>query len=169
MGMTPDQFYVAFVDPNRDDCVEDPGSIRRAFNAAVSASHFIDQYYEFHKRHNPQLVSEYKNLGSFVEFISKETDNAFRDIRSISNAYKHLYTDTSSKSDIYSSVSSSGSIDTIEFQNDAYLQAIEEDYPNDQKIEFRVVYTRKDGSRFEFLPSLEKVVDYLYDMVVKSA
>ena len=167
--MTPDQFYTAFVDPNRLDCHENPGCIRRAFNASVSASHFLDQYYEFHKRHNSRLVSGFKDIGAFVEHISNETDNAFKDIRSISNAYKHLYTDKSSKFGIHSSVDSSGSIESIEFQNDDTLQAMEEDCLSENQNEYLVIYSRKDGCRFVFLPTIDKVVDYFYDMAVKPA
>jgi hypothetical protein len=44
MGMTPYSFFEAFVEGNALDCHEDPGDVRRAFNAAVSASHVADQY-----------------------------------------------------------------------------------------------------------------------------
>ena len=97
MGMTPRQFFESFVEGNAEDYLEHPGDVRRAFNAAVSASHAADHYYEYHGRHRPQLIAAYTSLGTFVEHLCAKTDGAFRDIRSVSNAYKHLYTDASSR------------------------------------------------------------------------
>jgi len=90
--MTPEQFFESFVEGNLFDCRDDPGDIRRAFNAAVAASHFADQYFEYNKRYCSNLVSAYENIGPFIQCLESLTNGAFRDIRSISNAYKHLYT-----------------------------------------------------------------------------
>ena len=91
MGMKPDEFFTAFVIGNLDDCVEDPSCLRRAFNAAVSASHMADHYFAYNLRSNPSVVSQWPSTGSFVRHVIQETGGAFGDIRSISNAYKHLY------------------------------------------------------------------------------
>lgn len=167
MGMTPNQFFFSFVSPNKWDCDENPGCIRRAFNASVSVSHFLDQYYEYQKRHNPDLVSSFNNIGEFVEHISRETNNTFKDIRSLSNAYKHLYTDNQSKFGAHSSVNSSGSIEVINFHGDDNLNTIEEDYSDD--VEFKIIFTRKDGSKGDFQKTLNTVYDYLLDIAYKSA
>src|SRR5688500_10405805 len=94
--MTPFEFLESFVQGNLEDCQEAPGSVRRAFNAAVSASHLADHWYSYNQRHNPQLVMGFKGLGNYVEHLCQETSGAFRDLRSVANAYKHLYTDVSS-------------------------------------------------------------------------
>lgn len=171
MGMTPDQFFESFVEGNLNDCHELPGDIRRAFNVAVAASHFADQYFTFNKRHSPTLVSPFDNIGDFVEHLSTQTNGAFRDIRSISNAYKHLYTNIDNKGATHSSVNSSGSIDSIYLPGDEDLASIEEDYSGSAAPEWcalRVVFTRKDGTRSEFLPVLEAVVDYLRALVYRN-
>jgi hypothetical protein len=44
MGLTPVQFLESFVEGNAWDYKENPGCIRRAFNASVTASHLADLY-----------------------------------------------------------------------------------------------------------------------------
>ena len=167
MGMTPDQFFEAFVEQNRWDCHENPGDIRRAFNAAVSASHLADHYFTFNKRHNPALVNQFKTIGAFIEHLSSKTNGGFRDIRSISNAYKHLYTDTGAQYETHSSVNSSGSIDAIKLLDD-HIDGMKEEFiekTGDETVGLSVVFTRKDGSRVQFLPVLDSVVDYFTSIV----
>lgn len=164
MGMTPSQFFESFVEGNSDDCQGNPGCIRRAFNAAVAASHLADHNFTFNRRHRPEQVSRFLNLGDYVKHLVNQTGGAFRDIRSIANAYKHLYTDIDSRKAVYSSVSSSGSIELIELQcEDLNIGSISEEYMNHPVVpEFRsfVTFTRKDGTKSEFLPILNTVVDY---------
>ena len=157
MGMTPDEFFVAFVEDNFIDYADTPGSIRRAFNVAVSAAHLADHYFEFNRKNHPERVSQFKSLGNFLAFIDERTGGAFRDIRSISNAYKHLYTDVAPRKAVHSSVASTGAVDCITFEYQASeLEEIEEDYePGDSTT--KVVYRRKDGQLLEFLPVIEKV------------
>jgi hypothetical protein len=119
MGMTPPAFFETFVRGNRDDCEANRGCARRAFNAAVAASHLADHYFQFSRMHDPALVAAYTTLGEFVEHLVKETNGAFRDIRSISNAYKHLYEDP--RMAVYSSISSTGAIQVIEFDDESEL------------------------------------------------
>ncbi len=167
MGMTPYSFFEAFVEGNALDCHEDPGDVRRAFNAAVSASHVADQYLQYCKRHKPDAVSRFQNIGEFVEHLCNETGGAFRDIRSIANAYKHLYTNPIGGENAYSSVNSTGSITAVEFSDDEEMAAIEEDYEkqeSDDRGRMRVVFIRKDGTKSEFLPVLDRVVDHFRTM-----
>lgn len=155
--MTPAEFFESFVEGNRFDCHNDPGCIRRAFNAAISASHLADQFFSFNKRHDPLLVSAFPNIGSYVEHLVLRTGGAFRDIRSIANAYKHLYTDSTSPLGAYSSVDSSGSIQSIDLSADQEFSGVHEDYGRDQRS---VVFARKDGTTLEFIPVLDVVVDH---------
>ena len=156
MGMTPEEYLESFVEGNRSDCHDDPGCVRRAFNAAVSASHLADHFFTFNKRHAPEIVSAFNSIGTYVEHLSLKTNGAFRDIRSIANAYKHLYTDSESSLDSYSTVNSSGAIDSIEI-NDSDLTRVQEEYEENRRL---VTFAKKDGSIFEFLPVLDAVVDY---------
>ena len=172
MGMTPNQFFESFVEGNLFDCHDAPGDIRRAFNAAVAASHFADHYFTYNKRHNSNLVSAYDTIGPFIGYLESQTNGAFRDIRSISNAYKHLYTNIDKMQAVYSSINSSGSIESIQLADTEDVKSIEEAYSNDKASEenkYKVVFTRKDDSSSEFLPVLEKVVEHFRTMLYQNA
>ena len=171
MGMTPNEFLESFVEGNYYDCVDAPGNVRRAFNAAVSAAHLADHYYNYHKRHSPSKLDQFRGLGDFVGYVSKDTGGAFKDIRSISNAYKHLYTSTDPKRESYISIASTGAIESVSLLNDEDdIDEIEEDFVASQHeggFHSRVVFTRRDGQRIEFLPVLKVVVDYWYEFVYR--
>ena len=157
MGMTPREFFESFVEGNLEDCQDDPGSVRRAFNAAISASHLADHWLMFNQRHSPRLVAAFKDIGAFVEHLSQATSGDFRDVRSVANAYKHLYTDSSSKHGAHSAIDSSGAITSVEHLGGSEIAKVEEQYGDKSP---KVVFTRRDGSTLEFLPVLEKVVNY---------
>lgn len=170
MGMTPEQYLEAFVEPNRWDCHETPGDIRRAFNAAVSASHLADHYFTFYKRHNPEKVLPFDTLGRFVQYLVAQTNGSFRDIRSISNAYKHLY-NSDGPSARFETINSCGSIERLELFENEGIEGMEEDFVEKEGEESRlaVVFMRKDGTRGEFLLKLDVVVDYLRDLTYDDA
>lgn len=164
MGMTPDEYLESFVQGNLADCRQDPGDLRRAFNAAVSASHLADHYYNYNSRHHPERVEAYDSLGGFIEYLADETSGAFRDLRSISNVYKHLYTGPEhlSRATILSggalaSVRSNDPGDTVEEVDAEYEEG--DDLRSGRLF---VVFTRKDGSTSEFLPVLEAFMKYWY-------
>lgn len=167
--MTPEQFFESFVEGNLDDFLDQPGDIRRGFNAAVSISHLADHYYYYAKRHQPELIVRYQSLGSFIEKISKKTGGVFRDVRSVSNVYKHLYSDEGNLSQ-HSSVNSCGAIEELRVENDEYIQSLEESYVcNDRNVEKSgVIVKRKDGSDFELRDVLESAVEYFRELVYKS-
>jgi len=135
---------------------------RATFNAAVSASHLADHYFTYWKKHDQSKVKGFKTLGEFVEDLSTNTDGCFRDIRSISNAYKHLYTSIDRKNAVHSSISSTGAIESISLA-DEDVKVLEEEWTggsignNNESI---VVYARKDGELREFLPTLDIVIKY---------
>ena len=157
MDMTPKEFFESFVEGNLGDCQEDPGSVRRAFNAAISASHLADHWLTFNQRHNPGVVAAFKDIGPLVEHLSQSTSGAFRDIRSVANAYKHLYTDSSSKHGAHSTIDSSGAIASVGQLGGSEIVKVKEQYG---EASSKVVFTRRDGSTMDFLPALEQVVDY---------
>jgi hypothetical protein len=159
MVMTPDDFFEDFVQGNYEDYLLNQGSIRHAFNAAVPASHLADHYLKYYRKNDPSKVSSFEGekIGDFVEYLSKKTKGCFRDIRSISNAYKHLYT-----SDI-SSVGSPGAIESISFHDKALnVKNLSTEFANS-----KVVYTRKDGRKIDFLPTLETVIKVWEELLYK--
>jgi hypothetical protein len=147
----------SFVEGNLADCQEDPGSVRRAFDAAISASHLADHWLTFNQRHNPGAVAAFKDIGPFVEHLSRSTSGAFRDTRSVANAYKHLYTDSSSMHGAHSTIDSSGAIAGVEQLGGSEIVKVEEHY---EDASSKVVFTRRDGTTVDFLPALEQVVGY---------
>ena len=168
MGMTPEQFFESFVEWNFADFSEQPGAIRRGVTAAVSVSHLADHYFFHAKRYRPELVVQFHNLGIFVEHLSLQTAGAFRDVRSVSNVYKHLYTDKGRLSQ-YSSVSSCGAIESLKVESDEDLLALVEDYVGgDEEGRMRVIVKRKDRSQFELLPVLESVVKHFSELICAS-
>lgn len=163
MGMKPEDFFASFVEGNALEYEERPDCIRRAFNAAISASHMADHFYNFNRRHNSILISAFSELGDYVEYISAQTGGAFRDIRSIANAYKHLYTDSDKGASAYASLNSSGSIYHIELPSDPRLGEMESQYIEGNECQggmCEIVFTRKDGTRGKFRFILEETLNY---------
>lgn len=162
MGMTPEQYFDSFVLGNLGDCQDNPASLRRAFNAAVSASHLADHYFNFNSRHHPDRIQDYRSLSSFIEHLCAETNGSFRDLRSISNAYKHLYIE--GRSVVNSTVLSGGTLEAIEYKgDDTNIAEIYDEYEEGPAVtDFRsfVQFRRKDGTVAQFLPVLESFVAY---------
>jgi hypothetical protein len=160
MGMTPLDYFEGFVRGNRDDCDNDPACLRRAFNAAVSATHLADHYYEYYFRRRPTLVRGQVDAQAFGHFVAGQTGGAYADIRSITNAYKHLY-ERKKRSGPQWTIGSAGSLDLVEFaQSDKRLAHMMSDYQDDSQRRFVVIFRRRDGTQGEFLPTLDKVIDY---------
>lgn len=168
MGMIPEDFLETFVQGNYEDFLQYPGCVRRAFNAAVSASHLADHYFKYYKKYDPSKVDSFKKIGDFVKYLSNKTNGSFKDIRSISNAYKHLYEDP--KTAVYSSISSTGAIESISFVGkNAEVRMLEEVWFKDTKvneIKSEVVFTRKDGQRIVFLRTLNIVIKFWKKLLI---
>jgi len=157
ISMTPDQYFDAFVLRNYEDFIDNPGCVRHALNAAVAASQMADHYFAYYKRHEPSKVNQYKTFGDYIEQISRSTNGHFRNIRSISTAYKHLYTDVDPNKAKYSSVASAGAIETLQFSNEE-VEKIYEDF-SDRNCS-AVIYTTKSGQQCQFMIALKAVVEY---------
>jgi hypothetical protein len=150
MGMTPTNFFEVFVEGNFDDFKTNEWSVRHGFNAAVAAFQMADHFYSYHKRHNPEKVVKYNHKGEYLEYLYKQYE-AFKDVRSIANAYKHLYTEGRN-----AVVASTGAIETVDIASkdvaDMYT-----DYSKGGSIEF-VVYTRRTGKKIRLLKALQDVI-----------
>ncbi len=120
------------------------------------------QFLTFYKKHDPSKVKSFDKIGDFVEYLSKNTNDCFRDIRSISNAYKHLYTSDDPKTAVHWTISSPGALESISFKNrKSKIKEITEEYTEESDyINSKVVYTRIDGQKFDFLPTLETVIKF---------
>jgi len=160
--MHPVHYFEVFVEGNFYDFSENNYCLRRAFNSCVSASHMADIYFKYCKRNQNKIVSEFNELKDFINFINKKTQNKFKDIRSISNAYKHLYLDD----DCHSSIASGGVLTSVEsFEKDEDIQGINNDYYGSVKSEWVVKFTRKDGSIGSLNPILESVNKFWSDLI----
>ena len=148
MGMTPDKFFEAFVQGNYYDFEENQGCVRCAFNAAIAAFHMLDHYYNYCQRYDEPKVRKYENRQAYMEHAVKETKGYFQDIKSIANAYKHLYVGE----DRYSSISSAGTVEVVRIE-DQEISEIEQEHDE-------VWFTRKTGERLKLLPCLKKVVHF---------
>ena len=162
--MTPEEYYEAFTKGNYNDFLENPSSVMKAFNSAVAASHLADCYYNYNKINNSELVSKYESLTDFIKFINQDTNNFFKDIRSISNAYKHLYTGLNHNFADYSSISSAGTIESIVFEGEEINQ-ISEELLDENTYDPIVVYTRKTGEQIQFIKAIEVVIDFWEIMI----
>ena len=88
----------------------------------------------------------------------------------MSNAYKRLYTGAGPFSQ-YSTVDSCGAIEGLTFSSEGQISEIHEEYLSEDKESARsaVVVKRKDGSRFELLPALDKTLERFVDLVYADA
>jgi hypothetical protein len=165
---TPIYFFELFVLGNSEDYHKNPGCLRRAFNASLAASHLADHYYKYNKSNKPAVVSKFNTIGIYIDHLSLKTNGAFRDIRSIANAYKHLYTNINPQKTIYNIVSSPGVIESIKFNNNELgIDTISMEFAPKGTIQEKIFFTRIDGSKSEFLPILDIVVDYWKNEICK--
>lgn len=157
MGMTPNDYFDAFVEGNREDCEADPACLRRAFNAAVSATHLADHFFEYYVRRKPSLLAGHKDPDAFGKFVGAQTGGAYTDIKSIANAYKHLY-ERKKRNGPQWTVASAGSLDAVEFG--ASEKRLLDIMADDLAGRWAVIFRRRDGTQGEFLPTLDKVIDF---------
>jgi hypothetical protein len=159
--MTPDQYFSTFVQGNHSDCLAEPGCVRRAFNAAVSATHMADHYFAYTSRRQPHKLAGYAKLEAFIEHVESQTHGCFRDIKSIANAYKHLY---ERQGRTKWSIASAGSIDSITFDAPEAISSIRQHVTTrSDDTDLRVVFHRRDRTRGVFLPTLERVMDFWFE------
>lgn len=162
--MTPYEFYEAFAIGNYNEFIDEQSSVMKAFNSAVAASHLADCYFNYHKIHNPGLIHDFQNLTEFIKYINERTNNYFKDIRSISNAYKHLYTGLKEDYARHSSISSAGTIKSIIFE-DEVIKQLSEESKDENKPEIIVIYTRKTGEQIHFLTAIKTVIEFWKTMI----
>lgn len=159
--MHPVHYFDVFVEGNFYDLNEHRYCLRRAFNACVSTSHMADIYFNYCERNQKDIVNEFKQLKNFIIFVNNETNNKFKDIRSISNAFKHLYLDD----DAHATISSGGVLSTIELDpEDSNIIELTDAYEAKNNRSF-IQYTKKNNDVCELLPILESVNNYWSDLI----
>jgi Fe-S-cluster formation regulator IscX/YfhJ len=115
-------------------------------------------------------VSGFNTIGEYVNYASEKTVGAFRDVRSIANAYKHLYTDIDPKKTNYNTISSPAVVESIEIHNDAVgINLISTEFAPGSTMQEKVSFTRIDGSKSEFLPVMNAVVEFWKNEIYKNA
>ena len=153
MRMTPDEFFISFVYGNYSDFEEKPDCVRRGFNAAIAASHMADHCFEYFQKKKSKKVRRFNNIGAYVDYVSNKTEGYFKDIRSIANAFKHLYTKGP-----HASIASTGSIEAVTLARGEVLEVAYE--YKEEANRLTVIFTRKTGEKFELLPILAKIIDF---------
>ncbi len=151
MGMHPYDFYTAFVEENYHDFYNEPDNVRKGINAAVSAFHMSDQYFNYFKKNDPNKISRFKDRTDFLKYLAKES-KYFNDIQSIANAYKHLYLNSSLS---HVSIASTGCIEKIEFEKDGITV---DGCSQDDDGKFVVIYTTKISQKIKLLEALKDVI-----------
>jgi hypothetical protein len=95
--MTPYEFFDAFVYWDYKDWQDERNSIRKAFHAAVSASHLADYYCRYHQRTNAAFQLRYGDDWLKDDGLTKfrcalqERELLFKPIHDMALAFKHLY------------------------------------------------------------------------------
>lgn len=172
MKMTPEDFLTSIVEPNVNDFAADPGSITKCFNAALAASHMADIWFEYNKRHAPDLLKLRLGarvaIGSVVELVSAKTAGRFREVRSIANAYKHLYTDSTTRHGEHACIDSCGAIESVVLK-DGHLEHLYDESGEAGAVgnEPRVVFTRRDGTRRDALEAVRVVSAFWHDFLFR--
>ena len=130
--MTPVEFF-EFLEGNARDCHADPGSVRRAFNAAISASHLADHVHIYAANHGGKIAARFPRLPDYLEHLEKETNGAFADMRRIATVYKHLYRNQGGRVNPAMEVSSAGAIVSARLETIVgnLGDAVEQDYRPD--------------------------------------
>lgn len=93
MRTTPHSFYELFVFPNYEDYLDQPGNVRRGFNAALSAFQMADIFLNYYSRENPTVVQPWMQKLGKKKLLQNlcARDPHFLTIQSVATVYKHLY------------------------------------------------------------------------------
>ncbi|MBK0401270.1 hypothetical protein H0I76_18895 [Limibaculum sp. M0105] len=158
MGMKPRQYWDFFVYENYSDFKRDPTSLRLAFNAAVSCYHLADHVFEFSKRHFPRSANSLGSVGKYTDILIAMCPE-FRDIYSISLAYKHLYVQSTK-----ANADSPGSLLSVSLDDvgDEMLECCENVSSNEL-----LILRRKNGPSVAFVPIIDAVVKMWGDEIVR--
>jgi hypothetical protein len=160
MKMTPEDFYLGFLVENYEDWQQDRYSIRRAFNAAVSALHLADTYCLYHQRHSPTFLKKYgrrKGLERFQKALFRREPH-FKTIRDMATAYKHLYPGATCD------VSSGGSIDAIRYPGGEIVH----DVPDEPQGHWEVLIRRRNAMAVKFSVAMDAVIAMWDSIILKS-
>lgn len=160
MEMYPEFFFEAFVENNLYDFRESPGDARKGINAAVSAFHMADNYFNFHWRRSGKALKGTQFRKAKIRFLKQRSRDCeyFRDIQSITNVYKHLY---EVKAKAHVTVLSGGALIVSAGDNQTL---IESPYGSQEKAT-SIFYQVKTGEKKALLPAVTAVVEMWRKMI----
>jgi hypothetical protein len=156
MRTTPHSFYKHFVLPNFRDYVQRPDDIRLGFNAAVPAFQLADIMWSFYEREDPAVINAWPSPKAFLSHLTHR-EPYFRTVRSVANAYKHLYFEPKKAS--FYEITSPGDVFVVETKD---IELLSESY--DERA--LVIVNRKDGTQVVLKTALEAVVLRLWPSVM---
>ena len=112
MEMTPDFFFIKFVEGNFEDFKNEQNCIRKGFNTAVAMFHMADHYFNYFSKHDKNKINQIDEREDFLKYLSKKCEY-FNDVQSIANAYKHLYQRNPDKPHV--TIASAGVIENFKY------------------------------------------------------
>jgi hypothetical protein len=86
---TAADFWAGMIEPDYQDCLNDPANLRAAFHAAISLFHMHDWVWTTHEARVRAAFMNVHNATSFANALEKQCED-FGRIRGIANAAKHL-------------------------------------------------------------------------------
>jgi hypothetical protein len=158
MQMNPKYYFDNFVIPNYDEFCADEGNVRKAFNAVISLASMTDNCFNYYERRGDPKVAAFmvsaNKKDNFIAFKNhlRTLSSYFNDLQSMSNAYKHLYTNAGN---VYVTVESGGAVFVGEFEaeeNDDISNELKDGYCS------QVYYSTKDGDTYPVKEALDDMV-----------
>jgi hypothetical protein len=148
--LKPSEFYEAFVVGNYEDWKEQPNSIRRAFNVAVSAFHLADHYWEYFQRRSADFSRRYSCIRELQDALVRR-EPFFKVIHDVAIAYKHLYP----RAKNCSILSGGAIVESVQYE-DNEITEIKIDY-SELSEKDDVIIHHKDGTSTKFSEAIENV------------
>ncbi|MFB6448927.1 hypothetical protein [Bradyrhizobium tunisiense] len=157
---TPWSFYDLFVVPNLQDFLDDPTSIRKSVNAAVSAFQMADIMYKFYERSDPSKISAWPTQTEFLKFLSAR-EPSFLTLHSVATAYKHLYTNKG-----FYEIPSSGDLYVLDVPGAELTQAWQFDERGSPQPPGDVFVRRRGKPDKSMTTALKEVVEGMWPAVL---
>lgn len=160
-AMTPGDFFYGFLYEEYQDWDRDSSqqcqSLRKAFSLSIMLGHMADHFYKYHEKRNTEFRSMFPSFeSSFLPEAYNRCPN-LKIIRSMSNAFKHLYTYNSQ------AVSSGGSVEIITSHDKS--EVFSENWEDERIPTLRVsIQTRKNGKVW-FDEAAKEVFEFWSDVV----
>jgi len=157
---TPWSFYELFVLPNLGDFLDEPTSIRKSVNAAVSAFQLADIMYKFYEQNDPKQIAAWSKQKDFLKFLSTR-EQSFLTIQSVATAYKHLYTNKG-----FYEIPSAGDLYTLDVAGAELTQRWGQDAQGQPQHPGDVFVRRRGKSDKSMTAALKDVVEGMWPTIL---